>query len=61
MKATENRKNKEGQLVGHKPIDKWQAWRRARNNAIENPRRLKTCKDDDKQHDDSNCTPEVTK
>lgn len=53
MKATENRKNKEGQLVGPKPIDKWQAWRRARNNAIENRRRLKTCKDDDKQHDDS--------
>lgn len=54
MSATDNVKNKKtGQLAGPKGIDKWTTWRKARNNAIENPRRLKTVKDDEKKSPDA--------
>jgi hypothetical protein len=48
VSSIDNVKNKKtGQLAGPTGIDKWTAWRKARNSAIESPRRLKTCKDKD--------------
>ena len=36
-------------LLGPKAFDKWREWRKARDRAIENPRRLKTIMDDVKE------------
>lgn len=48
MTDKKERKNKQGMLLGPARADKYLEWRRARNNAIANPRRLKTCKDEKK-------------
>lgn len=40
-----DRKGKDGQLLGPKKAAQWGEWRRARDNAIAKPRRLKTGED----------------
>lgn len=49
---TEERKGPTG-LLGPKQPDKYMAWRRNRDKMIANPRRLKTCKDEQKEKESS--------
>lgn len=44
MKDKKERRNSAGMLLGPRGASKFMEWRRARDNAIANPRRLKTCK-----------------
>lgn len=47
--TTKDRKNKAGELLGPRPIDKYMDWRRARDNAIANPRRAKHVREAEEQ------------
>ncbi len=51
MTDTKERMSKQGTLLGPKSASKWTEWRRARDNRIQNPRRLKTAKDKDEKPD----------
>lgn len=44
MKILDNLRNTYGQLTGPKGAEKWLQWRKGRDKAITNPRRLKTVK-----------------
>ncbi len=44
-----DRKSKDGRLLGPKRADKYMEWRRARDNAIANPRRAKSVRDAEEQ------------
>jgi len=43
---SKERRDKQNRLLGPKRTDEFMAWRRNRDKLIANPRRLKTCKDD---------------
>lgn len=50
---SKERRDKQNRLLGPKQTDKFLAWRRNRDKLIANPRRLKTCKDEQKEKDSS--------
>jgi hypothetical protein len=52
MKAKERLSKETRMLLGPKDHTDWMKWRAARDNRIQNPRRLKTVKDDDKHSAD---------
>ena len=48
---TEERRDKNGRLLGPSNPAEYAAWRRNRDKLIANPRRLKTCKDEPSKKD----------
>jgi len=51
------RTTKDGVLLGPKNASKWLEWRATRDKRLQNPRRLKTCKDKD---DGNEATPSTS-
>lgn len=51
------RRDKQGRLLGPKKNSEFLAWRRNRDKLIANPRRLKTCKDGEKNEKESSDQP----